>query len=174
MRIAIALLTAGVALTAASQGQVRSAGATDWFGPGIVGVREAGTEIQLDLRTRAHGMLLRLVEGEPITIVAVGPFAAGESMVRLPPAPRVERAIAAPERPATIAVSTSRQVMTPELRAAPPEYLLLVLSDRAPDATVTRRIGSIPGFDPATAAHDLTEFLVGRQSPMWAGYLARR
>ncbi|MFI5208582.1 MAG: hypothetical protein ACHQX4_11275, partial [Gemmatimonadales bacterium] len=132
--------------------------------------------VQLELRTEAQGMLLRLVQGERITIVAIGPFALGESMVRLPPAPPAERVTLAAEHRSTISVSTDRQAMpsTSLEPAASPEYLLLVLSDRAPDSAVTRRIGTIPGFDPATAAHDLTEYLVGRQSPMWAGYLARR
>ena len=177
MRIAMVLLTAGAALaTAGAAQQTDAAGATDWFGRGIVGVRQSGTEVQLELRAAAQGMLLRLAQGEPITIVAVGPFAAGESVVRLQPTASIEGVAPAPEHPATISVSTNREAMpaTGLPLAAPPEYLLLVLSDRAPDSTVIRRIRSIPGFDPATAAHDLTEYLVGRQSPMWAGYLARR
>ena len=178
MRIAMTLVGACTALaTVGGAQQTSSAGATDWFGRGIVGVRESGTEVQLDLRTEAQGMLLRLAQGEPITIVAIGPFAAGESLVRLPPAPPAEHVvIPAPERSGTISVTTNREATpSPGLpRLVVPEYLLLVLSDRAPDSTVIRRIRSIPGFDPETAAHDLTEYLVGRQSPMWAGYLARR
>ncbi|MFI5280473.1 MAG: hypothetical protein ACHQU1_08260 [Gemmatimonadales bacterium] len=223
MRNAIVLVT--VCAVCASTGvaqQSGAAGATDWFGQGIVAVRQSGTELQLDLRTEAQGMVLRLVEHEPITIVAVGPFAAGQSVVRLPPSLGPQRVqvrtdpttavpgnptqtdIAmtaaclhaqgegsrgpAPARPGTatvngqptvtsdICVRTVRTAPTTTtvLRAPPREYLLLVLSDQAPDSTVISRIRSIPGFDPATAAHDLAEYLVGRQSPMWAGYLARR
>jgi hypothetical protein len=177
MRIAIGLATACAALaTAGAAQQTSAAGATDWFGRGIVGIRQSGTEVQLELRIEAQGMLLRLVEGEPITIVAVGPFTAGESVVRLPPAPPAERVTFATEHRATITVSTTRQPapVATGPRAPAREYLLLVLSDHSPDSVVTRRIGTIPGFDPATAAHDLSEYLVGRQSPMWAGYLARR
>jgi hypothetical protein len=223
MRVWTSLLTACAALTAAGYGQdVRSAGATDWFGQGIVAIRQSGTELQLDLRTEAQGMILRLAENEPITIAAVGPFAAGQSVVRLPPTLGPQRVqvrtdatsgpinpdqtdiamtssclkaqgegrtgMSAPGAasvngqptvlPSGICVRTVRTQPTPAttsvLRAPPREYLLLVLADRAPDSTVISRIRSIPGFDPATAAHDLAEFLVGRQTPMWAGYLARR
>jgi hypothetical protein len=218
-----ALLAACAAL--ASKGvaqQTSSAGATDWFGQGIVAVRQSGTELQLDLRTEAQGMILRLVEHEPITIVAVGPFAAGQSVVRLPPElgpqrfqvttnpgspgstnpAQTDMAMTAAclhaqgegsrgpatARPGTatvngqptvtsdICIRTARTAPTTTtvLRAPPREYLLLVLSDRSPDSTVIGRIGRVPGFDPATAAHDLAEYLVGRQSPMWAGYLVRR
>jgi hypothetical protein len=219
MRFLATLVVIGAALPhAAPAQQGSSAGATDWFGRGIVGVRESGTEVHLDLRTESHGLLLRLVEGEPIIIVAVGPFAAGASVVRLAPMPPPVRAQAgagrpassnegpwdsdvmrngggclrsageerggpppppgappgggAPPAPAAICVSTVRSPAT----AGEPvrEYLLLVLTDRPPDSLVTRRIRTIPGFDPATAAHDLAEYLVGRQSPMWAGYLVRR
>jgi hypothetical protein len=223
MRIAMAFLVVSTAVASAGRAQeVRSAGATDWFGRGILGVRQSGTEVRLELRTESQGMLLRLVEGEPITIVAVGPFAAGESIVRLPAAAPPERVEASADRPGVlsntgvrntdimrtssclksqgegpgaapippgtptvngqptvdpgICVSTTRRppITASVLRAPAREYLLLVLSDRAPDSIVTGRIGTIPGFDPATAAHDLAEYLVGRQSPMWAGYLARR
>jgi hypothetical protein len=160
----------------------QSAGATDWFGRGIVRVRQEGTEVQLDLKTESQGMLLRLAEGQPITIVAIGPFAAGISTVRIPPEPTVERVTVTSGRrssSADLAVTTTTRRDAPMrstdiVRAPPREYLLLVLSDRPIDSTVTSRIGTIPGFDPATAAHDLPEFLVGRRSPMWAGYLARR
>jgi len=227
-------------VVAARAQQAQTAGATDWFGRGIVAVRQEGTEVQLDLRVEAQGMLLRLAEGQPIHIVAVGPFAAGESVVRLPPEPpervtvawgqpvrqsdedqaerqrTIDRATcmqsqAAVQRQATrqgpassppadpntpqpaptspygsgantgdiagICVSTSRLAgprTTSVLRAPPREYLLLILTDHAIDSTVTRRIAAIPGFDPSTAAHDLSEYLVGRHSPMWAGYFARR
>lgn len=176
--VGIALLTACAALAPAGTAQqTGSAGAIDWFGRGIVAVQRSGTEVRLDLRTEAQGMLLRLAQGEPITIVAVGPFAAGESVVRLPPAqPPAARAAPAPQRSTSIAVRTNRQAppAADPPREAPQEYLLLVLCDRTPDSAVTDRIRRVPGFDPVTAAHDLTEFLVGRQSPMWAGYLARR
>jgi hypothetical protein len=178
---AVAVLAAVLLLAPGAAAQEpQSAGATEWFGRGIVRVREQGTEVQLDLKTESQGMLLRLAEGQPITIVAIGPFAAGLSTVRIPPEPSGERVTPAPGRPVSrveVAVPTTLRREVPigstEAVRAPREYLLLVLSDRPIDSTVTRRIGTIPGFDPATAAHDLPEFLVGRRSPMWAGYLAR-
>jgi len=221
-----AMLAAVVAIAPAAVAQEpQSAGATDWYGRGIVRIQQEGTEVRLDLKTEAQGMLLRLVEGQPIAVVAVGPFAAGESVVRIPPQPGPERvrvteghapgdaevaaAQAAAERESAhcmaveaernridpsratptrggasystsscgngVALTTQRAVRsTTILRAAPREYLLLVVCDQPIDTAIARRIGTIPGFDPATAAHDLPEFLVGRRSPMWAGYLARR
>jgi len=170
---------AALAQVAAAQ-EPQSAGATDWFGRGIVQVRSEGTEVQLDLKTGSQGMLLRLVEGQPITIVAIGPFAAGLSTVRIAPEPTGSAPVTR-ERPTNrlavaVVTTTRRDAAPPSADAAPPppEFLLLVLSDQPIDSTVTRRIGGIPGFDPATAAHDLAEYLVGRRSPMWAGYLARR
>src|SRR5260221_14070283 len=108
-RPGLTLLIACAALTRAGAAQQSGAGgAIDWFGRGVVEVGRSGTEIHLDLRTEAQGMLLRLVPGEPITIVAIGPFAAGESVVRVTPSPPSERALPAPERSTTIAVSTAR------------------------------------------------------------------
>ena len=180
---AVAVLAAALVLAPGAAAQEpQSSGATDWFGRGIVRVRQEGTEVQLDLKVESQGMLLRLAEGQPITIVAIGPFAAGLSTVRIPPEPTGERVTLAPGRPTSridVAVPTTLRREAPAgstdvVRAPPPEFLLLVLSDRPIDSTVTNRIGTIPGFDPATAAHDLPEFLVGRRSPMWAGYLTRR
>src|SRR5258708_18796567 len=156
-RPGLTLLIACAALTRAGAAQQSGAGgAIDWFGRGIVEVGRSGTEIHLELRTGAQGMLLRLAPGEPITIVAVGPFAAGESVVRLQPALPAERLAAATEHSPTIAVSTDRQAprLSSPTRDVLPEYLLLVLSDRAPDSIAIGRIRSIPGFDAATAPHD--------------------
>src|SRR5947209_20237261 len=82
------MLAAVLALAASAAAQEpQAAGATEWFGRGIVQVRAEGTEVQLDLKSASQGMLLRLVEGQPITIVAIGPFAAGLSTVRIAPEP---------------------------------------------------------------------------------------
>lgn len=71
------------------------------------------------------------------------------------------------------AVPAPRRVSLP--RAPAREYLLLVLSDQPLDtADIARRLAAMPAPVPATAAHDVAEYLVGRRSPMWAGYLARR
>jgi hypothetical protein len=194
----------------------QSSGEADWFGRGIVGVRDQGTAVYLDLRVGAPGLLLRLAEGEPVRVLQAGAFPAGLSVVRIPArqagaATAVTRPGSGPLDPArseqdaraarrdceargragntdSLMAATRRGECstiraraeqpprtTTVLRAPAPEYLLLVLSDQPLDsADLGRRLAELPPFDVATAAHDVAEYLVGRRSPMWAGYLARR
>src|SRR6185503_14549089 len=83
MRLVMALLLAGVIPL---QAQVAgSAGATDWFGPGVTGVRRDGALLRLRLLRPASVAVLQIFEVGTVRLLGVTSLEAGDRWIDVLP-----------------------------------------------------------------------------------------
>ena len=175
-------------------------GATDWFGRGITGVRDRGSMIRLSLRQPASVVGLHIRPDGSVSVVGNATVRPGEHWIRLPGVaseppslPRVDSQALQPCQPrigrspgppgsvqgpvGSRACPVVTMLPTPDRAARgyrAPEFLLLVVSDSTfTNEDISQRLVTVRRFQLATVAHDLPEFLVGRRTAMWAGYLVR-
>ena len=174
----------------------RSEGATDWFGDGVTGVRGQGTMVRLALRQPANVIGLRIEPTGIVRVVGNASLDSGRRWMRLTAPTRADPTapVAAPESACQVAIGRIVPVGAPtaagtracpiiempmSLRGQSPResgatFLLMIVSDSAFTADeIGQRLNTIRQFHLETVVHDLPEYLVGRRTAMWAGYLVR-
>src|SRR5689334_5751184 len=82
MRLVMALLLAAAPLQAQA---TASAGATDWFGRGVTGIRRDGALLRLNLLRSASVAVLQIFEVGTVRVLGVRSFDAGEQWVDVLP-----------------------------------------------------------------------------------------
>jgi hypothetical protein len=209
----MALLLAGVIPL---QAQVTdSAGATDWFGPGVTGVRRDGALLRLRLLRPASVAVLQIFEVGTVRLLGVTSLEAGDRWIEVLPkfgrrtatGPTAAETAAplrdachmydgrqgvvsapggplpgAPPSPACYLIvrppsasESGAAARAPSQRNGLSDYILFVVSDTVVTAgQLEERLNTVRVFGFETIAHDLPEYLVGRRTPMWAGYLVAR
>src|SRR5437868_14714053 len=83
MRLVMALLLAGVLPLQAQM--TDSAGATDWFGRGVTGVRRDGALLRLNLSRPASVAVLQIFEVGTVRLLGVRSFEAGDRWIEVLP-----------------------------------------------------------------------------------------
>jgi hypothetical protein len=117
------------------------------------------TETAAPLRDPSH-----MLEGRQGVAAAPGSPPAGS-----PPSPACYLIVRPP------AATEAGAARKPAARNGVSDYILFVVSDSVVTADqLEQRLHTVRAFDFETIAHDLSEYLVGRRTPMWAGYLIAR